>query len=251
MYDKTRCVNNIYTIAKEKGVKIGDLEENSGVSKGYLSRVAKPDYQGSPPIEMLDSIAHQLGVGIDFLVNFDPEKLSENEQFVMKFIDKLSTLTGAEKMEWLYETTTTLIADDNSKVDNPLVSVQKEYSDELNRWYDTHEYSSAIYEGYVTVTGTCYHAKLSTSHAEVYLNKVTYHNVPRNERLETTAHDIVEVYLFENKAVQPICSTYYVSDELKDAVNNLYQMVSSIPSKIALSQSTRSTMDFFIKWGKE
>lgn len=247
MFEKTRCINNIYSLAKERGVKIGDLEEGSGVSKGYLSRVAKPDYQGSPSIEMLDAIAHQLGVGIDFLVNYDPDSLSSNEQFVMRFIDKLSTQTETEKMEWLYETMGTLTADDNSKVDNPLVSVKKEFSDELNRWYDTHEYSSAIYEGYVTITGTCYHAKLSTSHAEVYLNHVMYHNTPRNEKLQNYAEDIIEVYLVD-KTVQPICSTFYVSDELRNAVDNLYQMISSTPSKIALSQSTRSTMDFFIKW---
>ena len=46
MYDKARCLNNIYALAKERGIKIGDLEESAGVSKGYLSRVAKPDYQG-------------------------------------------------------------------------------------------------------------------------------------------------------------------------------------------------------------
>ena len=247
MFDKTRCINNIYSLAKERGIKIGDLEEGSGMSKGYLSRVAKPDYQGSPSIEMLDAMAHQLGVGIDFLVNFDPDVLSANEQFVMKFIDKLSTQTEAEKMEWLYETMTTLNAEDDSKVDNPLVSVTKQYSDDFDKWYDTHEYSSAIYEGYVTVSGTCYHAKLSTSHAEVYLNKVMYHNTPRNEKLENYVKDIIEVYLVD-KSIQPICSTYYVSDALRSAVDNLYQMISSVPSKIALSQSTRSTMDFFIKW---
>ena len=45
MYDKARCLNNIYALAKERGIKIGDLEESAGVSRGYLSRVAKPDYQ--------------------------------------------------------------------------------------------------------------------------------------------------------------------------------------------------------------
>ncbi len=249
MFDKTRCINNIYALAKEKGIKIGDLEEGSGMSKGYLSRVAKPDYQGSPSIEMLDAVARQLGVGIDFLVNFDPEALSANEQFVMQFVDKLSTLTEAEKMEWLYETMGTLNAEDDSEVDNPLVSVTKQYSDDFDRWYDTHEYSSAIYDNYVTVSGTCYHAQLPTSHAHVYLNMVTYHNTPRNEKLENKAYDIIEMYLVE-KTVQPICSTYYVSEELKNAVSNLYQMISSVPSKIALSQSARSTMDFFIKFGK-
>ena len=217
MYDKARCLNNIYALAKERGIKIGDLEESAGVSKGYLSRVAKPDYQGSPPIEMLDAAAKQLGVGIDYLVNYSPDAFSESEQFVMRFIDKLARQTEAGKLEWLYETEATLTAED-----------------------------SAIYEKAVTVSGTCYHAKLPNTQAQVWLNKVTYHGTPRNAYLENVTRDVIEVYLTD-PGVQPICSTYYVSEELKNAVNTLYLQAASSPSRIALPQAVRSTMDAFLK----
>ncbi|MER2151307.1 MAG: helix-turn-helix transcriptional regulator [Candidatus Limivicinus sp.] len=246
MYDKTRCLNNIYALAKERGIRIGDLEESAGVSKGYLSRVAKPDYQGSPSIEMLDAVAQQLGVGIDFLVNFSPDAFSESEQFVMRFIDKLATQTAAGKLEWLYETEATLTAEDDSRVDNPLVRPVRKYSEERKQQRDTHEYSSAIYEKAATVSGTCYHAKLPNTQAQVWLNKVTYHGTPRNAFLENVTRDIIEVYLTDPK-VQPICSTYYVSEELKNAVNALYLQAVSSPSRIALPRTVRSTMDAFLK----
>jgi transcriptional regulator with XRE-family HTH domain len=240
MYDKARCLNNIYALAKERGIKIGDLEESAGVSKGYLSRVAKPDYQGSPPIEMLDAAAKQLGVGIDYLVNYSPDAFSESEQFVMRFIDKLARQTEAGKLEWLYETEATLTAEDDSRVDNPLVRpVRKQQK-------DTHEYRSAIYEKAATVSGTCYHAKLPHTQAQVWLNKVTYHGTPRNACLENVTRDVIEVYLTD-PGVQPICSTYYVSEELKNAVNTLYLQAASSPSRIALPQAVRSTMDAFLK----
>lgn len=240
MYDKARCLNNIYSLAKERGIRIGDLEESAGVSRGYLSRVAKPDYQGSPPIEMLDAVAKQLGVGIDYLVNYSPDAFSESERFVMRFIDKLARQTEAGKLEWLYETEATLTAEDDSRVDNPLVRpVRKQQK-------DTHEYRSAIYEKDATVSGTCYHAKLPNTQAQVWLNKVTYHGTPRNAYLENVTRDVIEVYLTD-PGVQPICSTYYVSEELKNAVNTLYLQAASSPSRIALPQAVRSTMDAFLK----
>lgn len=245
MYEKTRCLNNIYALAKEQGIRIGDLEESAGVSRGYLSRVAKPDYQGSPSIEMLDAVAHQLGVGIDYLVNFSADALSESEQFVMRFLDKLATQTEAGKLEWRYETAAALTAEDDAAVENPLVSVTGKYSEERKQRINTHVYTSAIYEKRVTVSGTCYHARLPKTNAEVYLNKVTYHNTPRNEKLEIHTEDIIEVY-YADPAVQPVCSTYYVPDELKQAVNHLYRMAASSPSRIALSSSLRSAMSSFM-----
>ena len=246
MYEKERCLSNIYALAKERGIKIGDLEENAGVSKGYLSRVAKPDYQGSPSIEVLDAMAHHLEVGIDYLVNYDPNALSESEQFVMRFLDKLATRTEAGKLEWRYETAAVLTAGDDAGVENPLVSVIEKVSDDRRKREYTHEYTSAIYEKRVTVSGNCYHARLPKANAEVYLNKVTYHSTPRNERLENFTDDIIEVY-YVSPNIQPICSTYFVSDGLKQAVDHLYCLAASSPSRIALSSSLRSAMDAFIK----
>ena len=158
----------------------------------------------------------------------------------MRFIDKLARQTEAGKLEWLYETEATLTAEDDSRVDNPLVRpVRKQQK-------DTHEYRSAIYEKAATVSGTCYHAKLPNTQAQVWLNKVTYHGTPRNACLENVTRDVIEVYLTD-PGVQPICSTYYVSEELKNAVNTLYLQAASSPSRIALPQAVRSTMDAFLK----
>ena len=53
MFDKKRCIENIYTIAKEKNIKIGDLEEKAGVSKGYLSRINKEDSSSVPGVDLI------------------------------------------------------------------------------------------------------------------------------------------------------------------------------------------------------
>lgn len=252
MFDKKRCIETIYALAKQKNIRIGDLEEAGGVSKGYLSRINKEDSTSSPSIELLDSISRQLGVGIDFLVNYSTETLSPNEQFVMQFIDKLMRLTLAGKVEWLVETSTVLNAENDAEVANPLVSVTKNFSDDANVWYDCHVYHSAIYEdGGVDVSGACYHASI-TGGATVYLNSVTY-NVPKvGDRYSSWDYEegVIEVYLFRD-GVQPICSTFYVADELKKAVKDLYSAAASAPSKIALGSRARAAMQSLLNLNDE
>ena len=243
MFDKRRCIETIYALAKQKNIRIGDLEEAGGVSKGYLSRINKEDSTSSPSIELLDSISRQLGVGIDFLVNYSTETLSPNEQFVMQFIDKLMRLTLAGKVEWMVETSNILKAEDDTEVANPLVSLTKSYSDDAEVWYDCHVYRSAIYEdGGVEVSGACYHASI-TGGAVVYLNYVTYDIPNEGDRFSSWnyAEGIIEVYLIQD-GVQPICSTFFVADELEKAVKDLYSAAASAPSKIALDSKTRAAM---------
>lgn len=247
VFDKMRCINNIYALSKERGVKIGDIEEKAGMSKGYLSRVSKPDYQGSPSIEMLDSIAEQLGVGIDFLVNYSPETLSVNEQFVMEFIDKLIQQTFSGKVEWLKETTDVLAGENKIEAVNPLVNVGKAYSDEISGFYDTHEYNSLFYEKGAKVSDTCYYAELSIVGAKVFLNKVAYMSAKKTEFGTEHLPGVIEVYLYD-KNVQPVCSTFYVGEELKKQINSLYQAADSSTSKIALSHKVKSMMDTYLKY---
>lgn len=247
MFDKKRCISTIYELAKQKNIKIGDLEETAGVSKGYLSRINKEDSSSSPSIELLDSVSRQLGVGIDYLVNYSSDGLTPNEQFVFRFIDKLMRMTLGGKLDWVAETSAVLTAENNIKVDNPLVSLTKNYMEELDLWYDCHVYRSGIFdEGSADVSGTCYHASISGGSA-VYLNRVTYTIRKPGDRygLDEYKSDIVEVYLV-NGGVQPICSTFYVAEELKNSILNLYMAVASAPSKIALSCDTKSIMSDFI-----
>ncbi len=252
MFDKKRCIDNIYALAKQKNIKIGDLEEAGGVSKGYLSRINKEDSTSSPSIELLDSISRQFGVGIDFLVNYSQDKLSPNEQFVYKFIDKLMCMTTAGKLEWLVETSSVLKAEDDSEVSNPLVGVTKNYSDEADEWYDCHVYRSAIYEeGGVEIGGACYHANIKGG-AIVYLNCCTYTIPDDNSRYSSYSYEkgVIEVYIMK-LGVHPICSTFYVTDELKKAVKDLYASAASTPSKIALSRNTKSIMQNMINMQDE
>lgn len=247
MFDKKRCIENIYALAKAKGLKIGDLEEKAGVSKGYLSRINKEDSTSIPAVDLLASIADQLGVGIDLLVNYPIGTMSPNEEFVYQFIDKLITATTSGKMEWIQETMGVLRADTNAPVKNPLVFVTKNYSDEVDVWYDTHDYTSGFFsEGSTEIIGDCYYASLPGSNATVFINSVRYFIPKEGGRFSSTeSFDAIEVYLVTN-GVKPICTTYYVCDEIKKAVKDLYTAVSSAPSHIGLEHNTKAVMKSFM-----
>ena len=189
-------------------------------------------------------------MGIDFLVNYNPNGMTESEKFVQRFIDRLiwGTITG--KVEWDYESRTLLCSETADEVKNPLVYVTKNYSMEADVWYDTHCYRSGIYsDSGVEVIDTCYHAAIPSDtihiYNDIYLNAVRYH-LPNN-KLDDKANFVIEVYLrTKDTVVNPICSTFYVKDEIKQSVTTLYETVSSTPSHIGLETKTRHAMKTFM-----
>ena len=248
MFDKKRCIDNIYALAKSKGLKIGDIEEKAGVSKGYLSRINKDDNTSIPTVDLLASIAEQLGVGIDYLVNFTVGSMTPNEELVYQFIDKLTFATYANQIEWILEAEGVLCSATNEKVANPLVSVAKEYSEEAETWYDTHSYTSGLFsEGYAEINGNCYHADLPTSRATIFINSVRYHFRKEDGGFSTyDTSDVIEVYLVSN-GLKPICSSFYVCSQLGKAIKDLYTAIATFSSHIGLESSTKTIMKEFIE----
>ena len=247
MFNKKLCIENIYALAKTKGIRIGDLEEKAGVSKGYLSRINRDDSTSIPTIDLLASIADQLGVGIDFLVNYPIGAMTPNEDLVYQFIDKLIVATYTNKVDWIIESQGVLCAENNEPVENPLVTVTKNYSVDADLWYDTHSYTSGLFnEGHAEINGNCYHAVLPTSGATVYLNSVRYHLKKESGAFVTGTSDVIEVYIV-SKSLKPICSSYYVCGNLSKAIEELYRTVSTFSSHIGLENTTKNIMKDFIE----
>lgn len=95
------CINNIYHLAKEKGIKMGDLERDAKVSAGYFSRVSKKDGIVFPQIETLVRIAEILNVSIDALLKIDFSSVPPELEDLFSFIDKLITEVDENKhLKW-------------------------------------------------------------------------------------------------------------------------------------------------------
>lgn len=99
-FDKKRCLDNIYFLAKQKGKKIRELEKLASVSTGYLSRANKEDSTSKLTIDLIAAIAQVLEVSIDKLVSYDLSGLSPNERRIVEFIEKLGLDTVNGNVVW-------------------------------------------------------------------------------------------------------------------------------------------------------
>ena len=92
-FDRSRLMNNITTLIKEKNIKIGELENSVGISTGYLSKMAKPENESMPGIDLIWKLAEKLGVSVDMLVGGDFSKSNDNLFYLVKFLHELKLET--------------------------------------------------------------------------------------------------------------------------------------------------------------
>ena len=98
--DKDRCLRNIYTLAKKKGLRIGDLETACGVSVGYLARLRQDRKQTLPGSEFLFHAARLLETSVDNLLYFDFQLAAESDKVLDSFISKLICDTVTDRLSW-------------------------------------------------------------------------------------------------------------------------------------------------------
>ena len=98
--DKDRFLRNIYTLAKEKGVRIGDLETSCGVSVGYLAHFRQDKNQDLPGMDFVIRAAAVLNTSLDFLLYFDYTLASENDKYLARFIGQLIADTATDHLTW-------------------------------------------------------------------------------------------------------------------------------------------------------
>lgn len=242
--NKERLIENIYSLAKKKDIKIGDLEEKAQVSKGYLSRVSKGAVKANPPVDVLAAIADELEVSVDFLLDYDPNKVTDSEDYIIKFIDKLLRLTNKSELDWILETSTYLNEDSDREVDNPLISVVENYTPEFDKFYKTHQYSSNFNgETYTNVAGNCYHVSLPGSFSVVYLMSVEYGSNTRFGQDKKA----LELYLYDKNSITPLCSSFYARDGIAGQMRDLYASIENRISRIGLDSHAKNILDNFLR----
>lgn len=99
-YDKKRVCDNIRFFIREKNIKIGDIERNSGNTVGYMSRLEKDDNIKSPNFDFIVTAAKMFNISLDELLYSDPQRYTEIDKYINNFVDKLAKDTINEKLEW-------------------------------------------------------------------------------------------------------------------------------------------------------
>ena len=105
LLDSKTVVENIYILAKLRGIKIGALETSVDIANGYFSRFLKDEpgaekVRSLPSVENLSKVADKLGVTIDQLITVDFKKYDDVQLALITFLGKLTESTSSNKLIW-------------------------------------------------------------------------------------------------------------------------------------------------------
>lgn len=246
IFDKNNCISLIYDLARSRDIKIGQLEENAGLSKGYLARALNGDSTFSPPASSLVSIASQLGVTVDFLLNgIERDKLTSNEQYILNFVETLRNETLNGKIDWKT----------HSSINRLFGQIRTTWSnikdnDKSSAEYLYYKIISCNDNKFNQVVGDIFSVSLPNTEDVIYITKVLNDIVINDENFNIDNYgDDIDYQLLINQGCKTsiICSTVMLNDKLKQAIIELYYLIRENNSKIELNKDIRNSIDSFMK----
>jgi len=244
-FDKKLMFDNIAYLLKETGKKIGEVENEAGVSAGYISRTSK-DQNAKPGIDFIVRIADALHVGIDTLLGIDLSSLTPTERYLLTFLEKLRDDTAADKLEWHRESADSLNrmeTDINGNVDHPLFSYETfyeegegDYPDQVSRVV----FLSHTFDCHTFIDQECFNLRLKNG-AYVYLMHVEK-SVHRTNDPDVRA---IEVWMVSPGECQYLCSSLDGSP-LAPLVTALYAIVQEFSKHPKIKGDFKRSIDAFL-----
>lgn len=252
-FDKNKLMNNINTLIKENNLRIGEVEADVGISKGYLSRMSKEDNDTIPTVDLIWKLAQKLGTSVDMLVGGDFSKANDNLFFVMKFIYKLKKDTDLHNVEWKrvpkkYYENIVNGALTHPLFENDLPSCSKDGEPDIQT---AHYKSSFTFEN-VSVFDDCFEGEIE------YLGKIFIMELFYNSRDEG-AVPFTEIVMLEygdedecrGDEIVPICSTLGRSQELMPSINELLTCIKRHEADVPLDQRQKSAISRYLNYGAD
>ena len=99
-FDKKIFLNNIEILLNSRNIKVRDLENKAGVSRGYLSRLSREGNQSVPGIDFILAASELFGISVELLSTVDYTGCSETERYYIDFIERLIQKTESGEMLW-------------------------------------------------------------------------------------------------------------------------------------------------------
>lgn len=148
---KNNLMENIDYLTKVKKIKKADLETKAGVSKGYLSRFKNDDPNNLPSMSFIESVADQLYVTIDTLLNCELRDTSV--LYDIQLLKKLISDTENKALKWaMGDSDIKMIQLKKSHKEDPFFSIHEisyEVVDEEEPCYNDEGFK----EGYMDSSG--------------------------------------------------------------------------------------------------
>lgn len=100
MFNKERFLDNAFSLAKAKGIKINDVESAIGVSAGYLSKLRYDESRKNINADMMFAIAEYFSVSVDYLNNAECGGLNNDEITMVALFEKFKMDTNNGVCKW-------------------------------------------------------------------------------------------------------------------------------------------------------
>lgn len=232
-FDKTLLGKNIKFLATQKGIKVGDIETEAGVSAGYLSRLANEDNKNNFPImDLIFLISNKLDVSVNTLLSVDLSNLTPNEILLSQFFDKLSKDTQDNKLVWELESRSKL-EECKQQGNHPLFYAYEPRNPETEFYYHS------TYDSNAVIGGDCY--KVIVGNKWLYLMCV---NKPDD------ILDGYELYFISSNYqgypnIEQICKAYSESD-LYNQIVDLRNQAAESSRHVKLSESVRNSINDYL-----
>ena len=236
-FKKDLCIANIYALAKEQSVKIGELETIANISPGYLSRLSKEGNTALPSIDALVAISNKLNVSVDSLVKKDFTLQGPTEIYLLKVLDKLFEDTENDPDIWIAESKEALTKMKRKQIDkHPLFYSESWFSEDVGEELYQANYKSIFpAESRVVVNGDFFYADVS-EYAGFYLTSVMYPD----------GKNAYELFLRDGKKIDPLCTSYRAGLSLAERLELLYKNVDDIVKKPKMKKRVKDTLDNYI-----
>ena len=232
-FDKTLLGKNIKFLATQKGIKVGDIETEAGVSAGYLSRLANEDNKNNFPImDLIFLISNKLDVSVNTLLSVDLSNLTPNEILLAQFFDKLSNDTQNNKLVWELESESKL-EECKQQGNHPLFFPVNPGD------FGTEFYYHSAYDSSAVIAGDCY--KVTVGNKWLYLMCVS----KANEYIKG-----YELYFISSNYqgyanIEQICRVYSESD-LYNQIVDLRNQAAESSRHVKLSDSVRCSINDYL-----
>lgn len=274
IYDRNRLINNINHLLKERGIKNKDLETYAGVSPGYISRISADSNTSNPGIDYICKAANFFGIPFNVLIAEDLSAQSDDEILCRKFLQTLYDETMYNHIMWVPHTKEDWeYPSSNKSMFKDLIGCDKhdqlpcgwdgeyvddiysedkedsiEYMKELNElsksW--TYYYKSMVESGeYVEMKPKFYSATFESK--TFIIACISYKHQIGCDDNSVKNIDAYEIWsVDEQKKGTPLFSTFCLSNDIKELVENILGMSISSESTFNLSDSSIKSIENFL-----
>ena len=275
-FSRQKLAENIMTLIQQKKLRIGEVEQQIGISTGYLTKMLKKETDAAPSADIIWKLAKVLSVSTDMLIEGDFSKATDNLQYMRKFLYRLQSLTDTNELEW----DRISISDVNEALrsESPslpiIVTMDKATNAEAKTtYYQGNEVSASIHgknkihsvgvdaepvwvtnSGFMTDLGNETDVYIFPMRCSVRVDEegnyedVDYFDIYFGDwRIPDGSESCINV-LEEGyvRHFEPVCNTFNTAQDLSGEVTALYQSILRHEYDLKISNSVRDTIERFM-----